>query len=364
MIRTYNTCAPTSCVVTVSDTFPVTAANITTKTVVGACEGTSTLPVDPEGDTTVIVTKTPTGCVTTTTTTTGPKAGTRTLWPSSHGGTMTVIVTKTTKTHSKPLHVCGLLHDGYVHEYVDVRHVYFNHHANGDYVKYVRDDHYADHTDDNNNVIVHLIYIHYGDHTDNIVINYLHLNYNRDHTYHIILKHLNNYHFHNKHNLNHRHQHHHAHHQSHDNLILHNLIHIHHHHILHLPHANMSRPRKRQLRRHHWHPRPVTDRAQVYLNQQIPRCGDPPPVVTLTIRFDYQFTGDSEGCSIGAAVNRDPNNLVTVTDEGVTPGEWQHYEGQPIMVQLTYDSLFTLKLMCDSDTPNMPGILITDITIY
>ncbi|KAL3959571.1 hypothetical protein ACCO45_004688 [Purpureocillium lilacinum] len=107
-----------------------------------------------------------------------------------------------------------------------------------------------------------------------------------------------------------------------------------------------------------------TDRAQVYLNQQIPRCGDPRPRSPSPSGFDYQFTGDSEGCSIGAAVNRETTNLVTITDEGVTPGEWQHYEGQPITVQLTYDSLFTLKLMCDSDTPNTPGILITDITIY
>jgi hypothetical protein len=106
------------------------------------------------------------------------------------------------------------------------------------------------------------------------------------------------------------------------------------------------------------------DFAQVYLNQQLPSCGSPPPEVTLTVRFQYQFTGDSQGCSIGASVNRDPANIVSIEDDGSSPGVWQAYEGPPIQVQLTYDPLFTLKLSCQEDTANTPAILITDISVY
>ena len=95
-----------------------------------------------------------------------------------------------------------------------------------------------------------------------------------------------------------------------------------------------------------------TDRAQVYLNQQIPRCGDPPPEVTLTIRFDYQFTGDSEGCSIGAAVNRETTNLVTITDEGVTPGDIERAFDRAGLLDLVYRGPLgpfpTLRQMIDS----------------
>jgi hypothetical protein len=105
-------------------------------------------------------------------------------------------------------------------------------------------------------------------------------------------------------------------------------------------------------------------RSQVYLNNYLPSCGDPPPEVTLQISFDYQFTGDSERCSIAVAVNRSPDNLVTVTDEGVEPGVWQSFQGEPITVQLTYDPLFTVKLLCEEDTANQPAILITDIKAY
>ncbi|OAQ79650.1 hypothetical protein VFPFJ_07414 [Purpureocillium lilacinum] len=345
--RTYNGCAPTSCVVTVSE-FPVTAANITTKTVIGTCEGTRTLPVGPGGDTTVIVTETP-GCVITKTTK-GPKPGTTTLKPNSapeslqrgvygiaHGLVRYIAIKHDGFTHHDfphwyPVHflecikyiykhvkhghgqhhVHRFLHVRHDFVHVNVRHVYFDNHV-GDFIKHIHANH-ADnivilhlnhnyYTDDPDNVVFIIIHFdhNHGDHADDIILVYLHYNHNRDDSHYNLVNYLDDYH---------------------------------------------------------------TDRAQVYLNQQIPRCGDPPPEVTLTIRFDYQFTGDSEGCSIGAAVNRETTNLVTITDEGVTPGEWQHYEGQPITVQLTYDSLFTLKLMCDSDTPNTPGILITDITIY
>ena len=104
--------------------------------------------------------------------------------------------------------------------------------------------------------------------------------------------------------------------------------------------------------------------SQVYLNQQLPSCGDPPPEVTLTIRFNYQFTGVSTGCRIGASVNRSPDNIVDIQDDGSSPGVWQMYEGEPIQVQLTYDPLFTLKLSCDADVANQPAILITDISVY
>ncbi|OAQ69881.1 hypothetical protein VFPPC_13272 [Pochonia chlamydosporia 170] len=104
--------------------------------------------------------------------------------------------------------------------------------------------------------------------------------------------------------------------------------------------------------------------AQVYLNQQLPRCGDPPPKVTVKVSFDYQFTGDSTGCTIGASFNRETTNFLEVADDGQSNGVWQHYAGDPSEVQLTYDSLFTLKLSCPKDTANKPAILITNIYVY
>jgi hypothetical protein len=105
-------------------------------------------------------------------------------------------------------------------------------------------------------------------------------------------------------------------------------------------------------------------RAQVYLNNYLPRCGDPPPEVTLQVSFDYQFTGESEGCSISVTINRPPQFLGTVTDDGDQPGVWQSFQGEEITVQLTYDPLFTVRMMCDGDTANEPAILVTDIKAY
>ncbi|KAM0335652.1 hypothetical protein ACHAQA_000701 [Verticillium albo-atrum] len=104
--------------------------------------------------------------------------------------------------------------------------------------------------------------------------------------------------------------------------------------------------------------------AQVYLNQYIPRCGDPPPIVDIQVSFSYQFTGNSEGCSIAASVNRSPDNLFTIVDDGQSPGVWQQYQGPVISVQLTYDPLFTVKLVCQEDTANDEAILITEISVY
>ena len=106
------------------------------------------------------------------------------------------------------------------------------------------------------------------------------------------------------------------------------------------------------------------DRSQVYLNNYLPSCGDPPPEVTLQVSFDYQFTGQSTGCSIAVTVNRPPEFLLTITDEGVEPVVWQSAQGEPITVQLTYDPLFTVRLMCDEDTANDQAILITEIKAY
>ncbi|CRJ87202.1 hypothetical protein BN1723_000248 [Verticillium longisporum] len=103
--------------------------------------------------------------------------------------------------------------------------------------------------------------------------------------------------------------------------------------------------------------------AQVYINQYI-RCGDPPPIVEIEVRFSYQFTGNSQGCSIAASVNRSPDNLLTIQDDGQSPGVWQQYEGPVITVQLTYDPLFTIKMLCQEDTANTEAILITEISVY
>ncbi len=108
-----------------------------------------------------------------------------------------------------------------------------------------------------------------------------------------------------------------------------------------------------------------TDYAQVYLNQYLPRCGDPPPVVTLTVRFQYQFTGASEACTIEAHVNRNPSaRLLEIIDDGESDGIWQSYEGSPVEVQLTYDPLFTIELVCAKNTPNVPAILVTNVSVY
>ncbi|KAK0383161.1 hypothetical protein NLU13_9074 [Sarocladium strictum] len=106
------------------------------------------------------------------------------------------------------------------------------------------------------------------------------------------------------------------------------------------------------------------DRAQVYLNNYLPRCGDPPPEVTLQVSLDYQFTGESTGCSIAVTINRPPQFLLTITDDGTAPGVWQSAQGEPVTVQLTYDPLFTVRLMCDGDTANEQAILVTDIKAY
>ncbi|KAM0573661.1 hypothetical protein ACHAP9_002100 [Verticillium nonalfalfae] len=103
--------------------------------------------------------------------------------------------------------------------------------------------------------------------------------------------------------------------------------------------------------------------AQVYINQYI-RCGDPPPIVEIQVRFSYQFTGNSQGCSIAASVNRSPDNILTIQDDGQSPGVWQQYEGPVITVQLTYDPLFTIKMLCQEDTANTEAILITEISVY
>jgi hypothetical protein len=106
------------------------------------------------------------------------------------------------------------------------------------------------------------------------------------------------------------------------------------------------------------------DPAKVYLNQQLPSCGYPPPLVTVKITFDYEFTGDSTGCIIGAAFNRETTNVVEIVDDGTSNGVWQHFEGPETQVQLTTDPLFTIKLNCAANTANTPGILITNIHVY
>lgn len=107
-----------------------------------------------------------------------------------------------------------------------------------------------------------------------------------------------------------------------------------------------------------------TSLAQVYLNNYLPSCGSPPPKVTLMMHFDFQFTGNSSGCTIGVAVNRSPDNIVDIIDDGKHNGEWQKFEGQPTMIQLTYDPLFTVKMKCDINKANTPAILITAIFAY
>lgn len=106
------------------------------------------------------------------------------------------------------------------------------------------------------------------------------------------------------------------------------------------------------------------DKAQVHLNQQLPRCGDPPPKVTVQVSFDYEFTGESTSYKIGYGFNRESTNMDEITDDGKSIGVWQHYAGPPTEAQLTYDSLFTLKLFCPKDTAKEPAILITDIYVY
>ncbi|KFY87556.1 hypothetical protein V498_07121, partial [Pseudogymnoascus sp. VKM F-4517 (FW-2822)] len=109
-----------------------------------------------------------------------------------------------------------------------------------------------------------------------------------------------------------------------------------------------------------------TSPAQVYLNQYLPPCGTyPPPAVTITLRFQYQFTGASEGCSIRARVNRSPATyLAEVIDDGASDGVWQSYTGSPVEVQLTYDPLFTVEMACERNTPGEPTILVTDVSVY
>ena len=105
--------------------------------------------------------------------------------------------------------------------------------------------------------------------------------------------------------------------------------------------------------------------AQVHLNQLLPNCGFPPPEVTMTVRFDYLFTGASSGCQIQAWVNRNPaTDLANIQDDGQSPGVWQSYTGEPIEVQLTFDPLFTIRMACQENTPNVPAILIRDISVY
>jgi hypothetical protein len=107
-----------------------------------------------------------------------------------------------------------------------------------------------------------------------------------------------------------------------------------------------------------------TSYAQVYLNNYLPSCGDPPPVVTINVRFKFQFTGASEGCTIRVATNRSPDDIVLVADDEAQSGVWQSYEGVPVEVQLTYDPLFTIKLACENNQPGVPAILITDVSAY
>ncbi|KAI9148099.1 hypothetical protein HJFPF1_11922 [Paramyrothecium foliicola] len=107
-----------------------------------------------------------------------------------------------------------------------------------------------------------------------------------------------------------------------------------------------------------------TSFAQVYLNNYLPRCGDPPPLVTLMVSFEYQFTGASQGCTIQVSTNRSPDNIVSITDNGSQAGVWQTYQGGPVEVQLTYDPLFTVKLACQNNQPGVPAILITAISAY
>lgn len=80
--------------------------------------------------------------------------------------------------------------------------------------------------------------------------------------------------------------------------------------------------------------------------------------------FRYQFTGASLGCQISGNVNREPADFFLIEDDGIAPGVWQVYQGPVTPVQLTYDSLFTLKLICDEDTANAEAIKVTDISVY
>lgn len=107
-----------------------------------------------------------------------------------------------------------------------------------------------------------------------------------------------------------------------------------------------------------------TQFAQVYLNQYIPRCSDPPPRVNVKIRFRYKFTGDSQGCAIRASVNRENTDLFNIQDAGGSGGAWQTYAGPVTSVQLTYDPIFQLKMSCTSNTANKPAIEVTDISVY
>ena len=94
-------------------------------------------------------------------------------------------------------------------------------------------------------------------------------------------------------------------------------------------------------------------------------CGDPPPAVDFDIQFDYMFTGDSEGCSVSAWVNRDSSErFFLINDDGGSDGEWQTFSGTFENVQLSYDAVFTIELLCDGNTATEPAILITDISLF
>ncbi|CAK7221266.1 hypothetical protein SEUCBS140593_004513 [Sporothrix eucalyptigena] len=107
-----------------------------------------------------------------------------------------------------------------------------------------------------------------------------------------------------------------------------------------------------------------THYAQVYLDQLLPSCGNPPPEVTVHISFKYMFTGSSSGCKFGARINQDGANLLDVEDTGKIVGEWYTYTGPATTVQLSYNPLFTLMMSCQTNTAQTSALYVTDISVY
>lgn len=107
-----------------------------------------------------------------------------------------------------------------------------------------------------------------------------------------------------------------------------------------------------------------TSEAAIWYNHQVNVCGYPPALVWVRIRFQYMFTAQSSGCTIGATLAQGGPSLLSISQTGKTPGQWYTYSGPAMQEQLSYQSLFTIQIDCAHNTPNTNAVLITNVQLY
>ncbi|CAK7237692.1 hypothetical protein SBRCBS47491_010083 [Sporothrix bragantina] len=106
------------------------------------------------------------------------------------------------------------------------------------------------------------------------------------------------------------------------------------------------------------------DRAQVYINQQLPYCGQLPLPVVIRAQFSYMFTGYSTGCTLNVQVNQGGAIIGTVSQTDHDANTWYTYSGPATHVTLGYTPLFVVQMICTSNTANQDAVLVTNIKAY